>query len=159
MSKNLMLRIGNIACAIVLALCAPYDLHADTLVQALQQESVAVLVDAARSTGSPVRGAILFADGKLACSSCHVAGANDQVGPDLAALDESASDTYLAESLLYPSRSIRAGYEQHRILLRDGRTFSGRLVSERDRIIVMRTATDPIRTVSIDVDDINMMKG
>ncbi|MCA9188821.1 MAG: c-type cytochrome, partial [Planctomycetales bacterium] len=154
MSKNLMLRIGNIACAIVLALCAPYDLHADTLVQALQQESVAVLVDAARSTGSPVRGAILFADGKLACSSCHVAGANDQVGPDLAALDESASDTYLAESLLYPSRSIRAGYEQHRILLRDGRTFSGRLVSERDRIIVMRTATDPIRTVSIDVDDI-----
>src|SRR4051794_30787410 len=78
---------------------------APTLQQELLKEGAAALVRAARDQGDPTRGALVFYRPDLACTRCHTAGENGAaLGPDLARADKEATDVYLVESVLLPSK-------------------------------------------------------
>ena len=85
------------------------NVAAQTLSESLIQEGAAPLAVAAREQGDAVRGAILFSQQKLNCVKCHQSGAADLLGPDLNLLDQSATDSYIVESLLMPSKVIKKG--------------------------------------------------
>ncbi len=133
-----------------------------TLEEQLLAESPSALAAAARTSGDPVRGAIVFHQQYLLCTKCHLAGDGGQqkpLGPDLtqpaltepderhAAGSDSAArqradyDAFLVESVLAPSKKIREGYEPWVVVLDDGRTITGLLHDEDSRSITLRDAS------------------
>src|SRR5262245_21828383 len=83
-----------------------------TLQERLLKEDVGALARAARAQGDPGRGAVVFYRPELACGRCHAAGAGGaRLGPDLARAGKGATDVYLVESVLLPSKVISKGYE------------------------------------------------
>ena len=82
----------------------------------------------ARRLGDPRRGAVLFYQPSLTCTKCHVSETGTpSLGPDLTALGKDATDTYLVESILEPSKVIKKGYETVTISTEDGRIVTGLL--------------------------------
>jgi len=144
------------ACRILLALLAVFGITAgselngqpvpsqpqdgDTLSRSLKAEAVELLAADARADGNPVSGAILFSQQKTSCIKCHASGQQNLLGPDLTQLDGQATDVYLVESILNPSRVIRQGFESVSVLMLDGRIFNGRIVSQDSDAIVLRDA-------------------
>ncbi len=97
---------------------------ASTLQQQLLKEDVAVLARLAREQGDASRGAITFYRPELACTRCHTAGEADvRLGPDLARAGKEATDVYLVESLLSPSKVIKKGFETVAITTKAGKTL------------------------------------
>ena len=73
----------------------------------------------------------------LSCTKCHAAGdgRGDSLGPDLAKLGKEATDAYLIESVLRPSKVIKKGFETVTIATVDGKNVTGLLAEERaDRV-------------------------
>lgn len=72
------------------------------------------------------------------CGSCHkLYGKGGNIGPDLTGSNRSNID-YLLFNILSPSAEIQDDYRMIVITTRDGRTYSGNLVSENDRQITLR---------------------
>ena len=72
------------------------------------------------------------------CATCHVLfGKGGKIGPDLTGSHRSNID-YLLSNILDPSGVIQDDYKMLVVTTRDGRTFSGNLVSENARQITMR---------------------
>src|SRR5207244_6590464 len=83
-----------------------------TLQQQLVQEDVTSLARAIRSQGDASRGAVVFYRPDFTCTRCHTAGEDTvRLGPDLAKAGVEATDIYLVESVLLPSKVIKKGYE------------------------------------------------
>ena len=124
---------------------------ADTtpLSQKLKAEGVDSLAKAARERGSAIRGAILFPQQQLGCANCHVTGGNDLLGPDLSTIGAEATDAYLVEALLYPSRFIRKGFETVAVRTMDGEILNGRIVRQNDDLLTLRSATDDRRLITL----------
>src|SRR6266545_6793998 len=92
-----------------------------TLQQQLAKEDPAVLAKAARTLGDAHRGALVFYRPDLLCTRCHTAGENRvRLGPDLAATGKEATDAYLVESVLLPSKVIKKGFETVTITTKAG---------------------------------------
>ncbi len=85
-------------------------LHAQSLSEQLKQESAVALIAAVREHGDAARGAVLFAEQRLACANCHGTGRTDLLGPDLSRLGQDVSAATLLEALLEPSKVIREGF-------------------------------------------------
>ncbi len=86
-------------------------------------------------SGDPYAGRTLFQN---ACGSCHkLFGQGAEVGPDLTVHDRANLESMLL-AIVHPSAEIREGFENHSIETRDGRSLSGFLVEQDDRIIVLR---------------------
>ncbi|VTT96866.1 multifunctional secreted protein : Large, multifunctional secreted protein OS=Rhodopirellula europaea SH398 GN=RESH_05041 PE=4 SV=1: Cytochrome_CBB3 [Gemmataceae bacterium] len=98
----------------------PAGLHAQ-----LAAEPVAELAKAARERGDAGRGAVLFFQPALACSKCHDAEAGTQLGPDLSKAGKEATAEYLVESVLFPSKVLKKGYETVVVTTKDERTVTG----------------------------------
>src|SRR4051812_32748239 len=76
----------------------------------LSREAPKELAAAARRNGNAARGAVLFHLPHVGCTKCHaVDGGPSPLGPDLTKLGGDATDEYLVESVLSPSKSIRKG--------------------------------------------------
>ncbi len=135
--------------------CVAAATRAQSLSVRLKAEGAAALADAAREEGDAVRGAILFAQEKLACSQCHAAGRSDLLGPDLHALPRDATDVYLVESLLEPSKAIRKGFESVTLRTVDGKILTGRLLSQDDDGVTLRDAAEQRRQISVPLDQID----
>src|SRR5207244_3830795 len=89
----------------------------------LLEEGPVALAKAARKQGDASRGAIVFHRPALACTRCHSAGENTiRLGPDLANAGKEATDIYLVESLLLPSKVIKAGFRTVAITTRAGKS-------------------------------------
>jgi putative heme-binding domain-containing protein len=117
----------------------------DALDHRLRREDPAVLARDARRLGDARRGALVFYQPALTCTRCHVgerADAPAPLGPDLAAMGRGVSDVALVESILEPSKAIKAGFETVTIATADGRTVTGLLAEERPDAVVLR---DPAR--------------
>ncbi len=96
-----------------------------TLEKLLLAETPAALAAAARETGDPRRGAILFYQPYMACTKCHDAGGQDKpLGPDMTKLGPEATDVYLVESILHPSKVIKKGYESTQLV-----TVAGKVIT------------------------------
>ncbi len=83
-------------------------------------------------TGDAVRGQRLFFNEQgVGCFRCHsVAGRGGQVGPDLTLAGAQFSRAQLIESVLYPSRFVREGYQQIIIETKDDENFAGALQAD-----------------------------
>src|SRR5262245_3866750 len=92
----------------------------------LSKEDPGALAKAARQQGDAGRGAMIFHQAQLLCTKCHTAGEGDAaLGPDLAWKAKDATDLYLVESILTPSKTIKKGYETATVVTKAGKTITG----------------------------------
>ena len=79
--------------------------------------------------GDAARGRALF-DGRGDCRSCHrVAGVGSRVGPDLTTVGSQRAAAELERALLDPDADVQPNHRFYRVVLRDGTTVEGRLLS------------------------------
>lgn len=85
------------------------------------------LAYAIRQNGDSEEGRRLFGDANgLACISCHRVGGNGKsIGPDLSNVGAQFSRYEIAESILYPNKVVREGYQTVDIETTDGESISG----------------------------------
>lgn len=138
---------------VILASVVP-TVSAQTLTERLVQEQPAKLAADINQRGNAARGAVLFAEQKLACANCHASGQADLLGPDLSRLGKDATETHLIESVLQPSKKIREGFETVRILTAAGRVITGRVVDQNAEILVVRDTSAERRIMRIPVGTI-----
>ncbi len=126
------------------------------LQETLLQEGIASLARAARAQGQASRGAVVFLQPTLACTRCHTAGgAGGTLGPDLAKLGKEATDTYLVESILAPSKVIKKGFETITVTTKKGKQLTGLLASETADTLQLRDATEGGRILSLSKKEID----
>jgi len=94
------------------------------------------------SGGNESRGRELFISSQgPACSRCHKVGAEGgEIGPDLTHAGAQFDRTALAEAILFPSQSVREGYQQTTLELASGDTLSGLLRLEEADAVTLRDA-------------------
>ena len=61
--------------------------------------------------------------------------------PNLVSIGDSAPVDYLIESLLEPSKKIKEGYHTNLIILNNGDSYAGGILSETDSEVVVRDLT------------------
>jgi putative heme-binding domain-containing protein len=118
-----------------------------------------------RAAGDPERGRKLFFDLKgLACVKCHRVGAEGgDLGPDLSAIGAQYPRRELAESVAFPSRKVREGYQQVVVRTKGGLIFSGAVKAETPEEITLQDAEGQrhvLRTAEIDqrkTSDLSLM--
>ncbi|MGQ0636211.1 MAG: DUF6797 domain-containing protein, partial [Planctomycetaceae bacterium] len=126
------------------------------LEQSLVEEGAESLARAARNTGDPNRGAVLFHEPNLACAKCHVADSHGAFfGPELSRPEKETTEASLIESVLQPSRVVRKGFETVSVETTDGKVHVGLVVSETDTELVLRDAPQAGRAVHIQKSDID----
>lgn len=104
--------------------------------------------------GDPARGEKTFRRKDLGCTTCHaVGGAGGKVGPDLTSIGASSPVDYLVESVLEPNKTIKEGYHSLLVTTKDGEEYSGILVREDTRELVLRNASN--QEVSIPKNNID----
>ncbi len=128
-----------------------------TLQQQLLREGAAALARAARVKGDAGRGAVVFHRPDLLCTRCHTAGEDGaRLGPDLARAGKEATDVYLVESVLLPSKVVKKGFETVVITTTAGRTLTGLVAEERADAVVLRDANrdgTPVTVPKKDIDE------
>ena len=123
-----------------------------SLLRELQNSDAGKLAADAIAKGDAVRGAILFSQKSLNCATCHAEGQGNRVGPDLTQVKiaaEKSLELHLIESLLYPSKVIREGYESSTILTEDDQILKGRIVDQDDARVVIRELNESNRLVEL----------
>ncbi len=94
-----------------------------------------LLTDKALDRADATQGAQLF---QRTCGSCHkMYGTGGNIGPELTGSNRANTD-YLLMNVLNPSGEIQDDYKLVVVTTRDGRTYSGNVVSETDRQLTMR---------------------
>lgn len=94
-----------------------------------------ILTPKAIDNGNALKGDLVF---QKSCASCHkMYGKGGNIGPELTGSNRANLD-YLLFNVLNPSGEIQEDYKLVVITTRDGRTYSGNVVSENDRQITMR---------------------
>ncbi len=111
-------------------------------------------------TGSPQRGAKLFADKRTKCATCHRVGkVGGQVGPDLSNIGGKFDRTHLIDSLLFPSRQIGYGYETTTVLTVDGQSISGIAKEQTETHITLVDANNkPVRIAKQSIERTRVSK-
>ncbi len=78
------------------------------------------------ASGDIANGRRLFSEGRGACVGCHRVGElGRRIGPDLSAIGSIREPRDLAESILFPGRTLARDHETHALELRDGRVAQG----------------------------------
>jgi putative heme-binding domain-containing protein len=154
-------RPGCWAAAVLAATLAPGaapDSLASGREKALEEQLLAEgavrLAKAARQRGDATRGALVFHRPALTCTRCHTAGDGVVLGPDLAGLGKEATDVYLVESVLLPSKVIRKGFQTVVVTTTRGKVLTGLLAEERADAVVLRDASRDGQTVTIRKKDV-----
>ena len=139
----------SVAAALLLVLIPTS--HAQFLDEQLQKESVATLIEDAKTLGDAKRGAIVFYQPHTTCTKCHTAGDGQRpLGPDLLLLNKAkATPQHLVESLLQPSKKIKEGFETVTVIDTAGRSFTGLQVKDTPQAITIRDAQENGRLVTI----------
>jgi putative heme-binding domain-containing protein len=125
------------------------------LEQQLLSEPVSQLVADALETGDAVRGAVSFYQPHMACRSCHEIGDKSPLGPSLVGKREGASDEFLVESVLAPSKSIRKGFETFLVTTVDGREQAGLLVERTAEKVLLRDGRPGGKLITIPTSEID----
>jgi len=110
--------------------------------KAKKREPADYLKFALNHDGDVAGGRKLFHDPiGVACIQCHkVAGEGGEVGPDLTTAGTQFGRTELAESILYPSKSIREGYQRTEVETKADETFEGLVKAESNEWLTLRDA-------------------
>ncbi|MCE6992468.1 PVC-type heme-binding CxxCH protein [Dyadobacter sp. CY323] len=85
----------------------------------------------------PVMGKAVF---QKSCSACHTyQGEGGKVGPDLTGVKSQPAEALLLH-ILVPNYEVLPAYQSVLITTKDGRSFSGKLLSETENSLTLRTA-------------------
>jgi putative membrane-bound dehydrogenase-like protein len=85
----------------------------------------------------PVMGKAVF---RKSCSACHTyLGEGGKVGPDLTGVKSQPAEALLLH-ILVPNYEVLPAYQSVLITTNDGRSFSGKLLSETENSLTIRTA-------------------
>ncbi|GAA4307417.1 HEAT repeat domain-containing protein [Compostibacter hankyongensis] len=85
--------------------------------------------------GDTTKGHTLFLS---TCATCHrLNGEGGNIGPDLSGYDRHDLQTLLI-NIVDPNADIREGFEVQRIIMADGRTLEGRIVSRSGKSVTIR---------------------
>ena len=96
---------------------------------------------ASSAQGDAAKGHAIFQRKELTCVKCHaVNGEGSNIGSDLSSIGAAAPVDYLIESLLAPSEKIKEGYRMSVIITEDGDVYSGTVVREDERMVLIRNA-------------------
>jgi putative heme-binding domain-containing protein len=80
--------------------------------------------------GDPIRGRAVF-EGEGHCTSCHRVGdSGSALGPNLTAAGTELTVDQLRNSLLDPNPTVPSAYQRYRVITRDGKAISGRLLNQ-----------------------------
>lgn len=145
-------------CSLLISLTESVDAQQLTsqLEQQLKQANVARLAKEARRRGDPKRGALVFYKSVAACIKCHDSGNNSSpLGPDLTKTEKTLTDEYLIESILYPSKKIKKGFETVTIITEDGKLISGLVAENRKDALVLRDAANLEKEIIVPKNEID----
>jgi putative heme-binding domain-containing protein len=97
-------------------------------------------------TGDAARGRAIV-DGKGNCLSCHrVAGVGSRVGPDLSSIGSLRRASELQQALLDPNADVAPTNRFYRVVLKDGSTVEGRLLSHDTFTVQMLDTHEQLRS-------------
>ncbi|MGK6352826.1 PVC-type heme-binding CxxCH protein [Parapedobacter sp. DT-150] len=117
-------------------------LPAERMPQDLDPNQIKDLASEAQKSGNPVQGELIFRKRELACMSCHaIGGAGGLIGPDLSSLGTSSPAETIIKSIMYPTESIKEGFELQRVVRTDGGELMGYLVADKPGEIIVRDVT------------------
>ncbi len=120
-------------------------------------EEIKDLVETIAQIGNPAAGEQIYRRADLSCIKCHaIGGAGGLVGPDMVSLGASSPVDYIIESMLNPNAKIKEGYHTTTLVTVDGLQFSGKLISETDRQVVLRDVDN--REIIVDTADVEGRK-
>ncbi|MBD3671963.1 MAG: c-type cytochrome [Planctomycetaceae bacterium] len=121
-------------------LLLPQIVQAQRLEDVLKQNDRTALAQEAREHGNARQGAVLFYQQSTACRKCHLPTPDaDALGPNLSKWDKKPTDEELIEAILYPSKTIRKGFEPITIIEDSGKIRNGLLVKGTEKEIVYRS--------------------
>ncbi len=117
-----------------------------TVPSSYDEAFVRQLVMEVKASGDPVAGREAYLSPVANCVACHRVGEDAQTnasnashkGPDLSNVGAELSTELIIESILWPGRTIKQGYELKALLLDDGRVISGYVTAEDDSGVTMR---------------------
>ena len=96
--------------------------------------------------GDAARGQALFS-GKGNCTSCHrVAGTGSRVGPDLTAIGSARGAMELRRALVDPNADVAPSNRFYRVVLKDGTTVEGRLLSHDTFTVQLLDTREQLRS-------------
>lgn len=94
--------------------------------------------------GNPTRGRDVFQLPQLTCVACHRVGdAGGVIGPPLTTVGAGMPLDQIVESVLWPERQIKEGYQPVSLTTKDGRVITGYLERETEDLIWYRNTTTP----------------
>ena len=153
----LRLLIALFACFSVLDLDHVFGQDSASLEQQLKEMTSKKLLKRSQLRGDAKRGALVFYKSAAACSKCHEEGiSRSPLGPTLTSISKDTTELSIIESVLYPSKVIRKGYESVKILTRDGDVFTGLVTTEDDDELRLRSATNLQKEVVVNKSDIEL---
>lgn len=140
--------------------CLASTASAQMLDDELKRTSVAELIDLAKRDGDAARGAVVFFQPHMACAKCHAVGkaTNNTLGPDLAALGPTVTDEHLVESVLFPSKVIRKGFESVTVVTTEGKSLSALLVERTPEKVIIRDIQRAGEVTTIPATEIDTIK-
>ena len=149
-------RVAGLPARVVLELREVYQGHARATNGVVFTRKVAVATPdeyarfAMEHPGDPVAGQRVFWDAAgVACIRCHaVAGQGSSLGPDMTAIGAQFGRRELIENVLYPSRSVREGYQQVLIETKDGESLGGIVRSETAEAVTLVDALGQLHPVA-----------
>ncbi|CAG5067298.1 hypothetical protein DYBT9623_00018 [Dyadobacter sp. CECT 9623] len=125
--------------------------------QDLNDQQIAGLAKLVREKGDPAKGEQIFRRVESSCTTCHaIGGAGGLIGPDLSSLGTSSPAETIIKSLLYPSESIKEGYDLKRVVKKDGSELLGYLASDGANDVVIRDVTG--KEVSVPKSQLEVME-
>jgi putative heme-binding domain-containing protein len=114
-------------------------------------DKVAKIVAAVREgKGDAKRGAAVFQMAQLACTACHRVGdAGGVIGPSLNGVGAGMPLDQIVESILWPDRQVKEGYQAIAFTTKAGAAITGYVEREGDDLVWYRdTATPWIKPLS-----------
>ena len=108
-------------------------------------DRVAAVVAAVKAgKGDPEKGQAVYLMAQLSCVACHRIGdAGGVIGPALSNVGAGMPLDQIVESVLWPDRQIKEGFQAVSMTTKDGKVITGYLEREGDDIIWYRNTTTP----------------
>ncbi|WP_031529805.1 PVC-type heme-binding CxxCH protein [Dyadobacter crusticola] len=125
--------------------------------QELNEQQIAGLAKLVSEKADPAKGELIFRKVEASCTTCHaIGGAGGLIGPDLSSLGTSSPAETIIKSILYPSESIKEGYDLKRVVKKDGSELMGYLASDGASDVVIRDVTG--KEISIPKSQLQVME-
>ena len=96
-------------------------------------------------------GRLVFERG--ACTKCHTSiNQNTPLAPSLQGIGKGQKPEYLVESVLFPSKIIKTGFETERIVTKSGKMLTG-LVKEDGAVLRVMNIDGEVRVPKADIEE------